>query len=568
MAVTNWQPELEELAAKRELSKRMGGAEGIERQHTQGRLTVRERMDLLLDAGSFEELFTAQGESQYDDEGKLTAFRPGNVIAGYGRIDGRTVAIRGDDFTIRGGASDAAAAGKRNIEQMAGGQRIPLILLLEGAGGSISTVATNYQVGGAPARGGPQLHSLEELDDSLVELGAQGVPGSYTVAREWDDTGIVPMAARNDFVTNLARGNLLAQVPVVTAVLGSCAGWIAIAAVEAHFSVMLKETSELFVGGPPLIKQAFGIDISKQELGNYKVQAQSTGVVNNVAADEADAFGQIRRFLSYLPQNVWQMPPRLQPEDDPNRREEMLSTVIPRDRRLTYDIRRIIRAVIDQASDFEIAPLFGRAMVTMLARIDGFPVALIANDCRQDGGAQTAAACQKFERFVDLADTFHLPIVYLCDVPGFNIGPESEKEGTLRWALRANIAVRESTVPFCTVLLRRFYGVAQGGSKRGPNGFNVRYAWPSAESGSIPAAGGVAAAYRRVLAENPAEGEKLRLELEERLNRMASVMRRTNLADEIIDPRDTRPVLVDFVRRSQAVNATQLGPKLRVGIRP
>ncbi|HXH21814.1 MAG TPA: carboxyl transferase domain-containing protein [Dehalococcoidia bacterium] len=566
--MTNWDPELEELRLKRALSRRMGGREGIERQHSQGRLTVRERMDLLLDPGTFEELFTAFGESQYDEEGRLTAFRPGNVIAGYGKIDGRSVAVRGDDFTIRGGASDSAAAGKRSIEQMAGGQRIPLVLLLEGAGGSISTVAQDYRVEGAPERAGPQLHRVQDLEGNLVALGPSGVPGSINVPRDWDGSNIVPMAAKNDIATVLARGNLLAQVPVVAAVLGSCAGWIAIAAVESHFSVMLKDTSELFVGGPPLIKQAMGIDISKQELGNHKVHAQLTGVVNNVAESEEDAFQQIRRFLSYLPSNVWQLPPRQTPSDDPNRREESLATAIPRDRRLTYDIRRIIRAVVDKDSAFEISPLFGRSLVTMFARIDGFPVAVIANDCRQDGGAQTATACQKFERFVDLADTFHLPIVYLCDVPGFNIGPESEREGTLRWALRANMAVREATVPYCTVLLRRFYGVAQGGSKRGGNGFNIRYAWPSAESGSIPAAGGVAAAYRRLLQEDPEAGEKLRVQLEERLNRMASVMRRTNLADEIIDPRDTRPALVDFVRRSQAVNATQLGPKLRVGMRP
>ncbi len=566
--MTTWQPELDELKLKRELGKRMGGREGVERQHSQGRLTVRERLDLLLDPGTFEELFTAFGESQYDDDGRLTAFRPGNVIAGYGRIDGRLIALRGDDYTIRGGASDSAAAGKRNIEQAAGGQRIPLVLLLEGAGGSISTVARNYEVGGAPARSGPRLYAVDEPDERLVQLAPSGVPGSFTVPREWDGSEIVPMSSRDDLATTLARGNLLAQIPVVTAVLGSCAGWIAIAAAESHFSLMLKDTSELFVGGPPLIKQASGIDITKQDLGNFKIQAQLTGVINNVAEDEADAFRQIRKFLSYLPQNVWQLPPRAEPADDPNRREELLATIIPRDRRRTYDIRRVVRAVIDKDSGFEIASLFGKALVTMFARIDGFPVALIANDCMHDGGGQTAAACQKFERFVDVADTFHLPVVYLCDVPGFSIGPQSEKEGTVRWALRANIAVREASVPFCTVLVRRFYGVAQGGSKRGPNGMNVRYAWPSAESGSIPAAGGVAAAYRRVLAEDPEAGEKLRIELEDRLNRMASVMRRTNLVDEIIDPRDTRPVLVDFVRRAQAVSATQLGPKLRVGMRP
>jgi acetyl-CoA carboxylase carboxyltransferase component len=393
-----------------------------------------------------------------------------------------------------------------------------------------------------------------------------GTPGSFTVPEEWDASSLVPFS-RNDVASILARGNLLAQVPVVTAVLGSCAGWIAIAAVDAHFSVMLRDTSELFIGGPPLIKQAMGIAISKQELGNYKVQVMKTGVIHNVADSEEDAFRQIRTFLSYLPANVWELPPRIRSTDSPNRREESLATAIPRDRRKAYDIRRIIRAVVDEESAFEVQPLFGRALITMLARIDGFPVALIANDCRQDGGAQTAAACQKFERFVDLADTFHLPIVYLCDVPGFNIGPQSENEGTLRWALRANKAAREATVPFITILLRRFYGVAQGGSKRGGDSLAVRYAWPSAESGSIPAAGGVAAAYRRELESDP-NGEARRLELEERLNRMASVMRRTNLVDEIIDPRDTRPLLVDFIRRAQPYNAANLGPKLRVGMRP
>jgi acetyl-CoA carboxylase carboxyltransferase component len=261
------------------------------------------------------------------------------------------------------------------------------------------------------------------------------------------------------------------------------------------------------------------------------------------------------------------MPPRSTPVDDPNRRDEFLASAIPHDRRRTYDIRRIIRSVADTDSTFEISPLFGRALVTMLARIDGFPVALMANDCRFDGGAQTAAACQKMERFVDIADTFHLPVVYLCDVPGFAIGLEAEKEGTIRWAIKANRAVVEATVPYVTVILRRFYGVARHGSKNDWVGINVRYAWPSAESGSIPAAGGVAAAFRRELASDP-DGERRRLDLEQRLNQVAMVSRQPRLVDEVIDPRDTRPLLVDFVRRSQRLTAGQLGPKLRVGMRP
>jgi acetyl-CoA carboxylase carboxyltransferase component len=558
-----WQKELDDLQLKRTLALRLGGAEGIARQRAQGRLTVRERITALLDGGSFQEIGSTLGADEYDEQGNLVAFRPANMVAGYGLIDERKVCLRADDFTIRGGSTDAAATGKRRIEQMALDWRVPLVKLLDGAGGSVREVGGRDQATDGARRATP--HDVASAPPEGIEREPAGVPGSYNVPplpRAPAFTGV----PRGDLATLLARGRLLAQVPVAAAVLGSAAGWIAIAAADAHFSVMTRETSELFVAGPPLIRQALGIEVSKQELGNYKVQAQHTGVISNVAENEADALRQIRAFLSYLPPNVWQLPPRAAPTDDPNRREEALASIIPRDRRRTYDVRKLIRLVVDQDSLFEIAPLFGRALVTLFARIDGFPVAVIANDCRQDGGAQTAAACQKFERFVDLADTFHLPVVYFCDVPGFMIGPEAERQGTIRWALRANIAVEEATVPYLSIITRRFYGVAVGGAKRG-EGLTPRYAWPSAENGSLPAAGGVMAAYRRQI-EAAADPEALRRDLEERLNGLASVTRRPQFVDEVIDPRATRPLLVEFVRRAQEINAGQLGPKLRVGMRP
>ncbi len=558
-----WEKELEELRLKRELASHMGGAEGIARQKSQGKLTVRERLDLLLDADSFQEIKTSLGQAEYDDEGELRSFRPGNVVAGYGTVNGRPVCVRADDFTIRGGSSDAAGAAKRPIEQMAVDRRVPLIRLLDGAGGSVREVAGAHDVTSG-AETAPAKHGVETAAERPVALRQTGVPGAVNVPEHAELRHLTPMV-QSDLALR-AQGNLLAQIPVVSAVLGSCAGWIAIAAAESHWSVMTRDTSELFVGGPPLVKQALGIDISKQELGNYKVHVEHTGVVHNLAEDEADACEQIGTFLGYLPESVWQLPPRAEPTDDPNRREEALLSFIPRERRKAYDIRKLIALVVDRGSTFEISRLFGRSLVTMLARIDGFPLALIANDCHRDGGAQTAAACQKFERFVDFADTFHLPVVYLCDVPGFMIGPDSEHEGTLRWAARANAAVREANVPYASILIRRFYGVAMGGSKHGP-GLNPRYAWPSAESGSLPASGGVMAAYRRVIEAAP-DPEAKRIELEDRLNALASVLRRPQLVDEIIDPRDTRPLLCDFVRRAQEINATQLGPKLRVGMRP
>lgn len=557
----SWEQELDDLALKRDLTRRMGGPDGIARQRAQQRLTVRERIDLLADPGSFTEHYSTMGDAEYDEAGNLLGFRPANTLAGFLAVDGRPVALRADDFTIRGGSTDTAGAGKRRIEQVAVDRRIPLVLLLDGAGGSVREVAGT----GGVAEKRPARHAAADLGPPPVPVRETGTPGSADLPPLPHYT---PPAAlpRYDLATQLAGNNPLAQIPVATAVLGSCAGWIAIAAAESHFSVMIRDTSELFVAGPPLIRQALGIEINKHDLGNWRIHAQHTGVIHNVAEDEADALRQIRTFLSYLPANVWELPPRVTPADDPNRREDALRTAIPRDRRRPYNARRVINAVVDQGSTFEIQPLFGRSLITMLARIDGFPVALIANDPMHEGGAQSAAACQKFERFVDFADTFHLPVVYLCDVPGFMIGPDAEKQGTIRWALRANLAVREATVPYLTVLLRRFYGVAVGGSKRG-GGLTPRYAWPSAESGSLPAAGGVMAAYRRQIEASP-DPEATRIQLEDRLNAMASVMRRPQLADEIIDPRDTRPVLVEFVRAAQPLLATQLGPKLRAGMRP
>lgn len=560
-----WTPEMKELELKRELGKRMGGPEGIARQHAQGRLTVRERIDLLLDARSFQEVGTNNGVSKYDDDGTLLSFRPGSTVHGYGLIEGRPVIVQGEDFTIRGGAADGAvrgAGGGESLNGMAGELGIPLVKLLDAAGGSVRNYDPDNRPGGAASI---VHHRIDDLGERPVELGVTGVPGTFDLPKRPDLSNIVP-SPRNDFLAKLAQGNLLAQVPVISAVLGSVAGGPAVQVGNCHFSIMTKN-SETFVGGPPMVKQALGVTMTKQELGNYRIQAEIAGVVHNVAEDEQDAFRQIRRFLSYLPPSVWQLPPRIEPEDDPNRRDEELMSFIPRSRRTTYDVRKLMRTVMDKDSTFEISALYGRALVTMLARIDGFPVAVIANDCRRDGGAMTPSACIKFEHFVDVADTFHLPVVYFCDVPGFMVGIESEKEGIIRFANRAMFAVREATIPYITIVTRRLYGVAGGSAKTG--GMSARYAWPSAESGSLVAEGGVMAAFRREIEAAP-DPDARRLEIEDHFIRLASVLRQPGLARpmEIVDPRDTRPLIVDYVRKTYPVNATHLGPKIRVGMRP
>jgi acetyl-CoA carboxylase carboxyltransferase component len=519
-----WQPEIDELKRRREMAKQMGGDEGIARQHSRGRLTVRERIDSLLDRDSFREIETFAGRAEYDDKGELESFTHAARVTGYGKIDGRTVCVEGGDFTIRGGWADPTSfvgIGGFTPEKMSLAWRVPFIRLLDSAGGSVLRI---------------------EADGRTFLLGNPDVFG-------------IPAA-------------LMAHVPVVSAALGSLGGYPPVLAAAAHFSVMTRNTSELFVAGPPLVKQALGIDITKEELGNYKVHAYQSGVIDNVAEDERDAFRQIRLFLSYLPQNVWQQPSRVETGDDPNRRDEELLSIIPRDRRKLYDIHQIINHVVDKDSMFELSPFYGRSVVTVLARMDGYPVALMGNDCRWFGGAQTTAGCEKMIRFIDFADTFHLPIIYLLDCPGFMIGPDSEKEGIARKSARLAVALAQLTVPGITVILRRSYGVA-GGLHGSLSRLNLRYAWPSAEWGSLPLEGGVMAAYRKDI-EAASDPKAKRTEIENKLRKLGSPFRTAEVfgVEEIIDPRETRPLLCDFVREAQKITATQLGLKSRVGIRP
>lgn len=515
-----WEPEVEELRERRRLAAQLGGAEAVARHHAAGKLTVRERIDRLLDPGSFREIGSLAGRAEYED-GRLTSFRPANFVMGLGTIDGRDVVVGGEDFTVRGGAADAAVGGKSGFaERLALEWRLPIIRLIDGTGGSVRT---------------------------LEQIGRTYIP---------DNPGF----------TTLVR--LLGTVPVVGAVMGSVAGYPAAKAVASHWSIMVKGQSQLFPAGPPVVRRALGLDIDKEELGGYQVHVFKSGVIDNVAEDEEDCFRQIRRFLSYLPSNVWHLPPRTTPCDDPERREEELLTIIPRNRKRPYDARRLLRLIVDRDSLFELTPYYGRSLITALARLNGYPVGVIANDPLHLGGALDAAAAEKLMRFVDLCDTFHLPVVNFVDQPGFMVGPEAEAAGTLRKGVRALCAVEESTVPWLPIIVRKCYGVAGGGYGR-HGGLELRYAWPSAEWGSLPVEGGVEAAYRREIAAAP-DPEAKRQELEEKLAALRSPFRTAEAfgVEEIIDPRDTRPLLCHFVAIAYRLLATHLGPRTRTGMRP
>jgi acetyl-CoA carboxylase carboxyltransferase component len=518
----SWKPELEELARRTELAHAMGGPERIARAREAGRGTVRERIGALLDPGSFREIGTLAGRAEYDDAGRLVEFRPSNFVCGRGRIDGRPVVVGGDDFTVRGGAADGAIGNKMGwSERAARDLRLPVVRLVDGTGG------------------GGSVKQQKSMRRGYVPL----IP-------DWD-----------------VSVELLSLVPVAAAALGPVAGLGAARVAASHFSVMVRETSQVFVAGPPVVRRALGRDVAKEELGGHRIHARGSGAVDNEAADEADALAQIRRFLSYLPTSVYEAPPRTEPDDDPERRDEALLSIVPRERRRPYDVRALLERVLDRGSIFELGRRFGRPLVTALARLDGHPVGVMANDPRQLAGALDAAASEKMTRFVDLCDTFHLPVVNFVDNPGFLIGIEAEKRGTIRAGVRALSAVYQARVPWASILVRKVYGVA-GAGHGAHHRLNLRYAWPSGEWGSLPIEGGVEAAYRRRLeaAEDP---EALRRQLEDELASLRSPFLTAEAfgVEEIIDPRETRPLLVEWARRAAEVCASDLGPRAR-GHRP
>ncbi len=270
----------------------------------------------------------------------------------------------------------------------------------------------------------------------------------------------------------------------------------------------------------------------------------------------------IRRFLSYLPSNVWEVPPRIEPADDRNRRDEELLSIIPREKRKPYDAHAVLSHVVDRDSFFEMGPLYGRARIIGLARVNGYPVGVMINNPKFQGGTMDLAAGLKVVRFLNLCDTFHLPLVYLADEPGFMVGLEAQKQGIVRAGARLVHVTGRTRMPWITIVIRQLYGVA-GQLNLRPSGMYRRYAWPSGNWGSMHIQGGTYAAYRREIDSAPDPEAKL-AEIEARLQRLASPFRtaETFSIEDIIDPRETRPVLADFVEMAQGVLKTQLGPTM------
>lgn len=520
----SWQREVDGIEQRKELAAALGGPEAVAKQHELGRLTIRERIEGLVDENSFREQGPIAGHAEIGEDGELRSFEPANYVLGIARIDDRPCVVGGEDFTQRGGSPSPAGLRKSvYAEELACRYRLPLVRFLQGGGGSVAGSASTS--GKRPLGGGDPVYAPHRF-------------------------------------ASIAR--IMATAPVVSAAVGAVAGFPAARLVASHFALMTRRTAQVLIAGPAVVERALGESKSKEELGSARVHARS-GVVDNVVEDENEAMEAIRRFLSYLPTHVGELPPRIDSTDDRDRCEQELLAIVPRNRRHVYDMRRLIDLVVDRGSFFEMTAAYGRSQITGLARLDGHPVGVLANDTHFYAGAMTAAGSRKVRRFVDFCDTFHLPMVSLVDEPGFMIGSAAERAGTIRFGTEAMFAVVQSTVPWASVIVRKTYGVAAA-AHFAPEAHVL--AWPSAEGGALPVEGGVAVAFRRDIESAP-DPDARRRELEETFAAARSPFPRAESfgVNDLIDPRRTRPSLCDWIDWIQPRLRDHRGPRTH-SIRP
>ena len=501
----NWKKETKEIEKRKLLAKQQGGKDAINLQHAKGRLTLRERIEKLVDKESFQEQGEIAGGSETNEDGEIKSLTPANFILGFAKIDGRQVVVGGEDFTVSGGSPNSAGLRKSiYTEELALNYKIPLIRLHEGGGGSVA---------------GPGKKGRGSGGDAVF--------------------------SRSRFKS---IADTLKEIPVASAALGPVAGLPAARFVASHFRVMTKKTAQILVAGPAVVERAFGKKMTKEELGGSHIH-KLNGVTDNVAESEEEALNQIKQFLSYMPQSIYELTTRLDPNDPIDRKDEELLSIIPKERQKSYEMRDLIRHVVDKESFFEITKFFGQGIITGFARMNGFSVGIFANDSNFYAGSMSASGAQKTTRFIKLCDTFHIPVISLVDEPGFLIGPDAEKEATILYGTEAVLTVTESKVPWSTVMIRKSFGVAAA-AHYGPDGYVL--AWPSAESGPLPLEGGVAVAFKKEISEAPDPDAK-RKQLEQSLAKNQDPFPRAEnfSVHEIIDPRETRKYLSNWIERVQ-----------------
>jgi propionyl-CoA carboxylase beta chain len=486
----------DELQKKREESQLGGGTRRIEAQHKKGKLTARERLASLMDEGTFEELDAFAVHQSVEFGLEEQRFLGDSVVTGFGTIDGRRVFVYAQDFTVIGGSLSLVAA-----------QKITKVMDL-----ALNT--------GAPMIG-------------LIDSGGARI-----------QEGIDSLSGYSDiFLRNVRASGV---IPQISAVFGPAAGGASYSPALTDFVLMVRGTGQLYITGPDVIKAVTGEEITHEDLGGAESHASKSGVAHFAAESEEECIGQIRRLLSFLPQNNMEEPPRGQGIDDPDQADESLADLVPDNPNQAYDMTEIIRRIVDGGEFFQVHEQYARNIVVGYARMGGRTVGIVANQPEMMAGVLDINASVKAARFVRFCDAFNIPIVTLIDVPGFMPGSAQEHSGIIRNGAKLIYAYAEATVPKISVLTRKAYGGAYiVMSSKGLKG-DINYAWPTAEVAVMGAAGAVNIIHRNKLkdAEDP---DQLRADLvkdyEDRLiNPYVAAGR--GLVDDVIDPSETRQKVI------------------------
>ncbi len=490
-----WGPILADLTRRRQEARAMGGEERLARHRATGKLDARGRVEYLLDPGSFRELGTLVGDVPAD-----------GIVAGAGLVDGRPVMVGAEDFTVVAGTIASGSNAKRfRIAELALQERVPLIMVLEGAG----------------YRPTERAHARAPTD-LLMQARCSG------------------------------------RVPVVTAILGPSAGHGALIAPMSDFTVM-SEQAAIFTAGPPVVRDSLGENVTKDELGGPAV-ATASGLIHNVTPDDRSALDEVRDYLSFFPSSAWSYPPGMDGPDQQRRPVDELLSIIPRDGRRVYDMRPVIDILVDEGRWFEVQEGFGPAIVVALAHLGGEPVAIVANQPNVLAGAIDSTAADKAAHFIMVADSFHLPLVFLADNPGVLPGTASERAAILRSGARMFAAQTQATTVKINVTMRKAYGFgSMVMGMMGYDGQSATFAFPGVTLGAMGAS-----ASSRAMHADASEADRLRqAELD------ASYRSAGHLGfDELIDPRETRNVLLDALGRALSRRQAPAEPVSRVAITP
>jgi propionyl-CoA carboxylase beta chain len=500
MTVEQGKDRIEDLRRRREAALQGGGQERIERQHQAGKLTARERIDLLLDKGSFTELDALVTHQCHDFDMDRQRIPGDGVVIGYGTIDGRQVYLFAQDFTVFGGSLSGAHAAKIcKVLDLAVKMGVPVIGLNDSGGARIQE-------------------------------------------------GVVSLAGYADiFLRNtLASG----VVPQIAAIMGPCAGGAVYSPALMDFVFMVRHTSHMFVTGPDVIKTVLHEEVTFEELGGAMTHNATSGVAHFATESEEECLGSIRELLSYLPQNNLDDPPRKETRDDPERSDDSLNLLVPENPNKPYDMKELIQAVVDDGEFFEVQEHFAQNMVIGFARLDGQSVGFVANQPSVLAGCLDIGSSIKAARFIRFCDAFNIPIITVEDVPGYLPGTGQELGGIIKHGAKLLYAYGEATVPKVTVITRKAYGGAYCvmGSKH--MRADINFAYPTAEIAVMGPEGAVNILYKRRLAE-VADLAAFREEKVTEFREMFAnpyVAAERGYIDEVIEPKDTRPKLIKALR--------------------